>query len=326
MSDQAISISHLHKSYGPLHVLRGVELDVARGDIFGLLGPNGAGKTTLTHTVLGLLRPDDGTVRIFGSEDREKMSKRIGYLPERPRYHGQFTGREYLSSLGRLSDLSGKQLHDRIDAVVEIVGLGQAAERRIGTYSKGMLQRIGIAQAVLHEPELLIIDEPASGLDPGGQREMAMLLRTLSDAGHTIFLCTHQLTDVARLCDRIGVLVNGRIADIASLPELRARGQSVTINVADLPHDTADALESLGPEVRCERVSVTLFPTSDRLMEAVLRRLLDDGVVVQSVVPEADALEHFYHNTVHQAKSAPAQPLASAETSEELLETLIEDR
>ncbi len=326
MSDQAISISHLHKSYGALHVLRGVELDVAQGEIFGLLGPNGAGKTTLTHTVLGLLKPDHGTVRIFGHEDREKIGTRIGYLPERPRYHGQFTGREYLSTLGRLSDLSGKQLHDRVDAVVDVVGLGQAADRRIGTYAKGMLQRIGIAQAVLHEPELLIVDEPASGLDPGGQREMAGLLRTLGEAGHTIFLCTHQLTDVARLCDRIGVLVNGRIMETASLPELRSRGRSATINVTDLPRDTAEVLERFGPEVRCDRVSVILFPTSDRLMEAVLRQLLDDGVVVQSVVPEADALEQFYLNAVQQAKSSPAQPAVAAETSEEHLETLMEDR
>lgn len=324
MSDQAISISNLHKAYGALHVLKGITLQVQRGEVFGLLGPNGTGKTTLTHTILGLLKPDNGTVRVFGTDDLLRLSTRIGYLPERPRYHTQFTGREYLKTLGRLSNLGGTKLLDRVDAVIELVGLSQAAERRVGTYSKGMLQRIGIAQAVLHEPDLLIVDEPASGLDPGGQREMALLLRALSEAGHTIFLCTHQLTDVARLCDRIGVLVHGRVEHTTSLADLHAQGHSATITVTDLPRETAKRLDQLGPQVRYDRVSVTLFPTSDELLAGVLRILLDDEVVVRAVVPEADALEQFYLNAVQNTPPPPAA--APPATTEELLETLIEDR
>lgn len=324
MADHAIYISNVHKSYGTTHVLKGVHLEVARGEIFGLLGPNGAGKTTLTHTILGLLKPDDGTVRVFGSEDRQKLSERIGYLPERPRYHTQFTGREYLGTLGRLSNLRQPELSRRIDAVIELVGLNQAADRRVGTYSKGMLQRIGIAQAVLHTPDLLIVDEPASGLDPGGQREMALLLKQLGQEGHTIFLCTHQLTEVARLCDRVGVLVGGKIEYTASLAELQAQGHSVTITIPDLPLETLQTLRQISPHVRADRTEIVLFPTSDRLLAAVLRRLLDDGVAVQSVVPEADALEQFYLNAVNQPSTATSQP--SPEQPEELLETLIEDR
>jgi ABC-2 type transport system ATP-binding protein len=325
MADQAIDISNVHKAYGSLQVLRGVNLEVTKGQIWGLLGPNGAGKTTLIQLILGLLKPNDGRIRVFGVEDRAQLSERIGYLPERPRYHNQFTGREYLTTLGRLSGMGGKQLHDRIDAVIDLVGLGQSAERRIGTYSKGMMQRIGIAQAVLHEPALLIVDEPASGLDPGGQREMALLLRTLGEAGHTIFLCTHQLSDVARLCDQVGVLVGGKISQTSSMAELHAQGHSVTIRVNELPLETARALDAIGPELRCDRITVTLFPTSDALMATVLRRLLDDGVAVHSIVPEADALEQFYLNAVRDGHTAPAAPTAST-TSEELLETLIEDR
>jgi ABC-2 type transport system ATP-binding protein len=247
-------------------------------------------------------------------------------LPERPHYHGQFTGREYLAALGRISNLTGRPLLDRIDVVIDLVGLGTSVERRIGTYSKGMMQRIGIAQAILHDPKLLIIDEPASGLDPGGQRDMALLLRKLGDSGHTIFLCTHQLTEVARLCDRVGVLVGGRIAETTTLDELHAQGHSATVRVTDLPHETAHALQAIGPQVRCERTAVTLFPTSDRLLALVLRQLLDDDVAIQSVVPEADALEQFYLNAVQsgQAPEAPAPP--PPETPEELLQTLIEDR
>jgi ABC-2 type transport system ATP-binding protein len=324
MADQAIYIRNVQKAYGSLSVLRGVDLDVAKGEIWGLLGPNGAGKSTLIHLMLGLLKPDGGTIRVLDVEDRVQLSKRIGYLPERPRYHGQFTGREYLITLGKLSDLSGRQLHDRVDAVIDLVGLSQAADRRIGTYSKGMLQRIGLAQAVLHEPDLLIVDEPASGLDPGGQREMALLVRALSEAGHTIFLCTHQLTEVARLCDRIGVLVGGKIAQTSSVAALHAQGHSLTIRVVDLPLETANTLHAIGPEVRCDRMSVTLFPTSDALLAAVLRRLIDDGVAIESVVPEADALEQFYLNAVRDGQHPPAGP--RPQKTEALLETLIEDR
>ncbi|HEY0601646.1 MAG TPA: ABC transporter ATP-binding protein [Herpetosiphonaceae bacterium] len=326
MTDHAISISNLNKSFGSLHVLRGVDLEVARGEAFGLLGPNGAGKTTLIHQILGLLKPDHGSVRVLGVAARARLGTRVGYLPERPHYSSYYTGREYLATLGRLSDLRGKRLHDRIDTVIELVGLGQAAERRIGTYSKGMMQRVGIAQAVLHEPELLIVDEPASGLDPGGRHEMILLLRALKDLGHTIFLCTHQLTEVARLCDRIGVLVGGKIARTVTVAELHAQGHSVTVQVPHLPRETAAALEAIGPYVHCDRVSITLFPASDALLSAVLRRLLDDGVPVQSVVPEADALEQFYLKAVNGEQPAPAAPPAEVESPEALLQSLIEDR
>jgi ABC-2 type transport system ATP-binding protein len=326
MTDQAISISNTHKSFGSLHVLRGINLEVARGEAFGLLGPNGTGKTTLIHLILGLLKPDHGSLRVFGLEDRARLGSRIGYLPERSHYHGQFTGREYLLTLGRLSNLGGKPLNDRINTVIELVGLGPAADRRIGTYSKGMMQRIGIAQAVLHEPDLLIVDEPASGLDPGGRREMVLLLRTLKELGHTIFVCTHQLADVGRLCDRIGVLVGGKIAQSASMAELHAQGHSVTVRVLDLPLETALALRSIGPQVRCDRVSVTLFPSSYALLATVLRLLLDDRIVIQSVVPEADALEQFYLNAVRDGQAPPPRPPSQHQTSEALLETLIEDR
>jgi ABC-2 type transport system ATP-binding protein len=188
-----------------------------------------------------------------------------------------------------------------------------------------MLQRVGIAQAVLHKPDLLIVDEPASGLDPGGQREMATLLQTLGEAGHTIFLCTHQLSEVARLCDRVGVLTHGRIRHTAKLDELRARGSSVAVQVAELPLETAESLQRIGPEIKCDRTSVTIFPASERLINLVLRQLLDDGVPVRAVVPDADALEQFYLAAV-QGDDAPPPAAPTAEQPEELLETLIEDR
>lgn len=320
-AENAIQIDNVHKRYGSVQVLRGVDLQVGRGEAFGLLGPNGAGKSTLTHTILGLLVPDNGSVKIFGSAEIERQTPRIGYLPERPRYHTQFTGREYLATLGKLSDLRGEKLHQRVEAVLDLVGIHEAADRRIGTYSKGMLQRLGIAQAVLHEPDLLLVDEPASGLDPNGQRDMAQILGRLQAAGHTIFLCTHQLTEVARLCDRVGVLIEGRIDRVVSVDELRAQGHSVTVRVRDLPAETATSLQECGPAVRCTRTEVVIFPVTEALQSEVLSILLDDGVAIVSLVPEADALEQFYLQAVGTAATSDAGETAAV--AESTLATLM---
>ena len=322
--DNAIDINNVHKRYGSLQVLRGIDLTIARGEAFGLLGPNGAGKSTLIHTVLGLLVPDRGTVKVFGDTDIEQCSPRIGYLPERPRYHTQFTAREYLTTLARLSDLGGSKLHQRVEAALELVGIYDVADRRIGTYSKGMLQRLGVAQAVLHEPDLLIVDEPASGLDPGGQRDMAELLRQVHAAGHTVFLSTHQLTEVARLCDRVGVLAKGRLDQVARLDDLRAQGHSVTIRVDDLPAETAHFLNAMSPNIRCTRTEIVLFPYSPELQAGVLRALLDDNLPILAVTPEIDALEQFYLRAIEALDGHPHDGTAAASQHDALLEALIQ--
>jgi ABC-2 type transport system ATP-binding protein len=326
MTWNAIYIEHLHKAYGSLRVLHSVDLEVIPGEVFGLLGPNGAGKTTLIHTILGLLKPDRGEIRVFGERNPDRFSERIGYLPERQRYHPHFTGIEYLSMLGRLSGLSGDRLRRNIRSAIELVGLEQAANRRIGTYSKGMLQRIGLAQAVIHDPSLLIVDEPASGLDPEGQHDMGQLLQALRQRGHTIFLCTHQLANVAPLCDRVGVLVGGRIKDIVSLEEVYARGHSVTIHVAELPENTAQVLQTLSPQIHCNQASIKLYPISDQLMAATLRRLLDDGVAIRSIIPEMDALEQYYRQATRGLAASLPQPAAPTEPQEEILHSMSEDR
>lgn len=306
VAQPTIEINNVHKRYGTLQVLRGVNLTVAQGEAFALLGSNGAGKSTLTHIILGLLFPDQGDVRVFGKQDLERTNPRIGYLPERPRYHTQLTGREYLMTLGRLSDLPSNKLNDRVDHVVDMVGIQAAVDRRIGTYSKGMLQRLGLAQALLHEPDLLIADEPASGLDPEGQNDMAILLQQIRSAGHTLFLCTHQLTEVARLCDRVGVLVNGQLDPVTSLIDLQAQGHSVTIKVRDLPAETARSLSGLGSALRVSRTEITMFPFSEALQAQVLRILLDDQVSIIAVTPEADALEQFYLRAIHGGDEPPS--------------------
>jgi ABC-2 type transport system ATP-binding protein len=207
----AVEAIDVRKRLGPIRVLDGLTLRVVAGEVYGLLGPNGAGKSTLLHVALGLLRPDGGMVRVLGTTP-ERARARVGYLPERPRYHTHFAPLEYLRALGALSDLSGAALEARCRDLLALVGLSDAASRRLGQFSKGMLQRFGIAQALLHEPDLLLVDEPSSGLDPAGQREIVDLLLALRRQGHTIVMCTHHLGEAHQLCDRVGVLSGGRLA------------------------------------------------------------------------------------------------------------------
>ena len=322
-AENALEITNLHKSYGKLHVLRGVDLVVMRGEAFGLLGPNGAGKSTLIHSILGLLLPDQGTISVWGSGTIEQSTARIGYLPERPRYHTQFTGREYLGLLGRLSDINGLKLHERIDTVLELVDIQDAADRRIGTYSKGMLQRLGLAQALLHEPDMLIADEPGSGLDPAGQRDMAQLLQRIRETGRTVFMCTHHLSEVTQLCDRVGVLTQGRLDRVVSLEELQGRGHSVTIKVHDLPAETANVLGAMSPSISYTRTEVVIFPTSHELQSGVLRALLDDDVVIVSVTPEADALEQFYLSAIREDGNGPMDVPPPAPREDTFIEVLM---
>lgn len=327
VGEHAIEVTDLYKSYGTLRVLRGVDFSVARGEAFGLLGPNGAGKSTLIHTILGLLIPDKGSVKVLGHSDRERLSARVGYLPERSRYHTQFTAREYLGLLGKLSDLNSSGLQHRVDTVLDLVGLNNSADRRIGTYSKGMLQRLGLAQALLHEPELLVVDEPGSGLDPTGQHDMVDLLQRVREAGHTVFICTHYLSEVAQLCDRVGVLAQGRLDQVASLQQIQEQGHSVTIRVQDLPAETAHTLSELSPQIRCTRTEIVIFPVTDELQASVLRTLLDDTIAIIALTPEANALEQFYLKAIHGSDEPGGQAPSidtTAEPEDSLQEVLVQ--
>ncbi|NTW02105.1 MAG: ABC transporter ATP-binding protein, partial [Oscillochloris sp.] len=192
-STDVIEIEDLSKSYGSLQVLRGLSLRVAAGEVYGLLGPNGAGKSTLLHLMLGFLKPSSGNLRILGSRSLDGVHAQIGYIPERQRYHTRYTAREYLRFIGEFSGLRGTELSARVDQELRTVGLEDDANRMLSNFSKGMLQRVGVAQALLCDPALLLIDEPTSGLDPSGQREILDLLAAVRDRGHTVFLCTHYL-------------------------------------------------------------------------------------------------------------------------------------
>ena len=304
----AIEIDNLHKSFDRLAVLRGVDVHVPTGQAYGLLGPNGAGKSTLVNLMLGFLTPGKGSVRVLGSANLEATRSRIGYLPERLRYHLRFTAREYLRALGQFNDLGGRALSSRIDDLLGLVELRAAADRQLATYSKGMLQRFGIAQALLSDPELLLIDEPTAGLDPGGQHEMLDLLADLKRSGHTIFMATHILDEAERLCDTVGVLFDGRIAADVDVRMLRAPGALVRISVAELPHATAERLRALAPAVRCDEREVIIQPNTPALQAQVLRALIDDNVAIIALDPVSRPLEELYLR-VARGEAPPETPV-----------------
>lgn len=302
-----IEIEELYKAYGNLPVLQGLSLCVAAGEVYGLLGPNGAGKSTLIHLMMGFLRPNQGRLRLFGSARLERVRPRIGYIPERQRYHTRYSAREYLQFLGRFSGLAGVDLHERVERELATVGLRDAAERNLGTYSKGMLQRLGVAQALLCDPDLLLIDEPTSGLDPAGQREVIELLASVRDRGHTVFLCTHYLQEVELLCDRVGVLAGGRIAAEASVRDLRDVASSVRIHVGALDAEQQARIRALGTGVRCDAQSVRLSPNTPALQAAVLRALIEADVAIIALEPLESSLERLYLQAVHGAPPTAAE-------------------
>lgn len=228
----AIEIDHLSVSFksrsGPdVTVLRDISLTVKTGQVFGFLGPNGAGKTTALHILLGFLSATSGTARIFGQDVQTAIAReRIGFLPEHPDAYRFLTGRESLMVAGRLFRLSRSVLKERIEQVLALIGLpSDVASRSIATYSHGQRQRICLAQALINEPDLLILDEPTGGLDPLGRREVRSLIQNLKSAGKTVFFSSHELSEVELVCDHVALLAQNRIVAQGAIHDLVPPGE-----------------------------------------------------------------------------------------------------
>ncbi len=208
--------------------LDGLSLNVGTGQVFGFLGPNGAGKTTTMHILLGFVRASSGEARLLGEDVRRSIARqRIGYLPENPAAYRFMSGRELLEMAGGLFGLRGAALRQRIDTVLTEVELRDAASRRIGTYSRGMLQRICMAQALINDPDLVILDEPTSGLDPFGRMAIRRIIAGLRARGKTVFFSSHELSEVELVCDQIAILVQGRLAAQGPAATLAGPGESL---------------------------------------------------------------------------------------------------
>lgn len=247
---EAIRTESLSRRYGDVQAVRDLDLIVPEGSIFGFLGRNGAGKTTTIRLITGLARPDHGRAWINGVETTDGDDRgrhQFGYLPQEPAFYGWMTTTGYLDHVGRLFGLSEAERQERIAELLRLVDLEAAANRRVGGFSGGMKQRLGLAGALIHRPSVLILDEPMAGLDPAGRRDVLDLMEALRDHV-TIFFSTHILADVERVCDTVGILHEGRLVEVAGREELMSR---YTSDVAELavPAESAEALPAFAAEL-----------------------------------------------------------------------------
>ncbi len=280
-----------HLGIGRFTAVDGLSMTVRPGEIFGLLGPNGAGKTTTLKTMLGLLRPDRGSVRLLGRPPSDPAARaRIGFLPENPYFYDHLTGEEFLDFYGRLQGIPVAERRRRVASTIERVGLEGRARGPLRKFSKGMVQRLGLAQAILHDPDLVILDEPMSGLDPLGRREVRDLILGLRDAGKTVFFSSHILQDAEMICDRVAILVGGRLRHLGSVHDLvssKPRWFEVAVD-GEVPARWADGAVS-------NRGAHTLVRVPD--VDALTRLVADvaaGGGQVVSVWPRRDTLEDLF--------------------------------
>ena len=306
----AIELRNLTKSFrldlrvGRRQALNALSLTVNEGEIYGFLGPNGAGKTTSIKILVSLLRPDGGSAAIFGLDPSMKETRtRIGYLPESPVFYDQLTGHEFLVFCGKLCGMRGADLQARAGRLLEEVGLGHAADLQIRRYSKGMNQRVGIAQALLHDPELVILDEPMSGLDPIGRAEVRDLILGLKKRGKTVFFSTHIIPDVEMICDRIGLINHGRMVAEGSVSELLDSREARPIEV--LVENVTGAIDgALAAEVSTIGAQKLYLVNSDEALHRFVAAVLERRGRLVSVTPRREGLENLVVRLLEQDRAA----------------------
>lgn len=299
----AIEAKGLGKVYQPHfwsrkhEALRGLDLTVEPGQVFGFIGPNGAGKTTTIKILVGLHRATSGTATIFGVDHADPRARaRLGFLPERPYFYQHLSARELLGYYGQLAGVSGKAARTRIDGLLERVDLVRFADVPLGKYSKGMLQRVGLCQSLLHDPELVVLDEPMSGLDPLGRALVRDVILEERERGRTVFFSSHILHDVETLCDRVAVLVQGQLRGVGTVSELLgAHTRYVEVRVDGLSADELDA-----PVVRVDGEVLTLRVGPDEV-DALVDRVRAAGGRIREVAPVRQTLEDVFVGEVERA-------------------------
>lgn len=304
MSTPAIEILGLTKDY-PMgfwrrrmhRALDNLTLQIEQGEVFGFLGPNGAGKTTTLKLLMGLIFPTTGTARVRGcSIDDVRMHREIGYLPEQPYFYDYLTARELLDYYARFSDYGPAERHERVTRLLEQVGLIGVGDVQLRNFSKGMLQRAGVAQAILHDPQVVFLDEPMSGLDPVGRREVRDVILDLKRQGRTVFFSTHILSDAEMLCDRVAVLVEGKLQGVGApsdIVSINVQGMEILFELHDgraLPPGLAEQAARTGGRYRIEVPEAQLYATLEQLRECCARIL--------SVAPVRPSLEEYFFRLI----------------------------
>jgi len=280
-------------------ILHDISLSVASGSITGFLGPNGAGKTTLIHLITGIRRPVSGTITLQGVDVRLPESRRkLGYLPERPYFYDHLTGDQLLHYFGQLSGMSRNQIQSRIPQVLARVGLSHAQHRELRAYSKGMLQRIGIAQAILHDPEFLVLDEPMSGLDPVGRKDIRELIQDIGREGRTIFFSSHIIPDVEMICDHVAMIQKGKLIAQGPVSHLLQRGNRETeLSVSGLETSALSPLALPGVTRSWKSADGLLRLKIDNPAQVTpaLQKLIYAGATIIEVRPEHASLEDWFN-------------------------------
>jgi ABC-2 type transport system ATP-binding protein len=295
----AIETTHLRKIFGSNVAVSDLTLTVERGEVFGFLGPNGAGKTTSVKMLLGLIAPTAGEMRLLGVSAKDhRIRQRIGFLPEHFRFHDWLTASEFLRLHAALYRMPETVIHQRVPELLELVGLSQHAAQRLRGFSKGMLQRIGLAQALLNEPDLIILDEPTSGLDPVGRRLVRDIIRGLKQRGATVFLNSHLLSEVEITCDRVAFIKHGQVLQISSLQTLVEGELSVQVRAHPLTPQVVAGLSRWSQNVRADGDHLMLTLPGEADLPAVNRYLVEQGVDVFSLQPQKVSLEDLFIQVV----------------------------
>jgi ABC-2 type transport system ATP-binding protein len=296
----AISITGARKVYSvfPMHrrvAVDDVSIAVPRGAIHGLLGPNGAGKTTTLKMLLGLVRPDSGQFRVLGVDSRTRAGRApLGFLPEQPYFPPQLSALQAMRLYARLAGVPDHEISSRTEELLERVGLEGQGRTLLSAFSRGMLQRLGIAQAIVGRPTVIVFDEPASGLDPIGQRDVRNLMLSLRDEGATILLSSHQLSEAETVCDRVSIVSRGRVAAEGPIRDLLGVAGRTSLTVAGLPGGLPPGLASLTDDVAVSTGGLLVFSVSDAAVRAAVDAVDDAGGAIVSVLPKRESLEDYF--------------------------------
>jgi ABC-2 type transport system ATP-binding protein len=296
VTQPVIETDGLRKRFGPKLAVENLSLTVGPGEVFGFLGPNGAGKTTSIKLLLGLIEPSGGSGRLLGAPiGRRAPRAKVGFLPEHFRFHDCLTGRELLRVHGRLYGVQKRALPARIATLLERVDMVDAADRQLRTYSKGMLQRIGLAQALLNEPALVFLDEPTSGLDPLGRRLVREIIEELRDGGTTVFLNSHLLGEVEATCDRVVFVKRGRVVHELSLADEQAGAAlEVEIRLAAGNATIAEGLARFGTRIRQDGERLRLLVAGEEILPEIARWLVAEGAALYELRCRRKTLEEWF--------------------------------
>ena len=299
MSVAAIETQELRKVFGEHAAVKGLTLQVSQGEVFGFLGPNGAGKTTSMKMLLGLVTPTSGRASLLGAPigDRETLA-RVGFLPEHFRFQEWLTAGEFLQLNGELLGMDKQPLKQRKDELLERVGLSAFRHKLLRTFSKGMLQRIGLAQALLNHPALVFLDEPTSGLDPVGRRLVRDVIHELRAEGTSVFLNSHLLSEIEVTCDRVAFIRHGEVVRILDIASLDQNQSVVTIRGDGWNKDVLSGMERWGREIQTEDGKITLMVREEAHIPEINRYLVQNGVDVFAITPVRRSLEEIFIETV----------------------------